>query len=558
MDFGGLDLDGALNEVLNEAFKDEVPDVLRHKDYVVAWPKERAELLEALKTDTYRPLPATLYEVPKSSLATRPIAILHMRDRILYQAIMHELAPHIDSHLTEEVWSSRLVETKSGKRRVLKQTKAWGRFQRRGRELCEEYEDVCLLTTDVTSYFEFVDLNRLARMLGQVPGVNLEQVSCLLELLRGITGNMTNLHGIPQGPEVSSFLGNLYLSPLDATLRRLGLKFIRFQDDLKVFASEPHILRRAVLDLMPVVREQHLNLSTGKTEILTGDAVLEHFEDARKDALQYGIDVGDAGIEGDIQEFFDGAVAGQVRPRDVKFAVHRLQKLGDPHAVPWIFDHLAEVPYLASLLVRYLSVYLDNDTLAIEKRVCDFLEDARLNISPWVELHLIRMFARAHTISERTYDIIWKTLRDQNRDSRVRQFAARCLGRHLRPRDNELLLAHYKTAADDLALKRALLVALKESGVIGAAELRAVEASDPYSAHCALLAQHVLPPRALNSGRREENLCRSSCSGVTRKTSDTRTQSTRPQSTSQVRREPRIVSATRCAADRSISSGTCM
>jgi hypothetical protein len=370
-------------------------------------------------------------------------------------------------------------------------------FQRRGRELCEEYAEVCLLSTDITSYFEFIDLDRLSRDLLGVPGIDPTAVRLLLVLLRGLAGSTTNLHGIPQGVEVSGILGNLYLVPLDATLRRLGLRFLRFQDDIKVFAAEQHELRRALLELMPVVRSLHINLSTAKTQILAGDDVLSHFEDIRKDALQYGIDSGDPFVGDTLRQFFDAAVSGgQVVERDVRFSVYRLELRGDPHAVPWVLANLDDVPYLASILVRYLSTHMANQSLGIEPAVRSYLTDSRRNLSPIVELHLIRMFANAAAIEEATYDLVWATLRDQNKLPQVRQFAARCIGRHSRPGDSAVMRATFQASVDNPELRRALLVALHECGVGTTAFLRDVERADESLAYTAryLRSGGRLPP----------------------------------------------------------------
>lgn len=255
-----------------------------------------------------------------------------------------------------------------------------------------------------------------------------------------------DLNGIPQGPEVSSVLGNFYLRPLDAILRKLDVRFLRFQDDIKVFAAEPHILRRAVHSLTPVVRGRHLNLSTGKTKLLTGDAVREHFEDSHKDAINYGLSIGAAEAPQELRDLFDGAVYGnEIQERDVKFSVNRLAKLNDDHAVPWILDNLSNVPYLASILVRYLGQHLEGRP-EIEERVREFLTDPARNIDPYVELQLIRMFSGASAIDNETFGLLWATLVDPSKESSVRQFAARAFGWHLRAGHNE-----------DLALLRGLV-----------------------------------------------------------------------------------------------------
>lgn len=462
----GLDLDTAMASVMRETWRDEVPDVIRNKDFPVVWRAVRLGLESQLRDGTYHPKAASIVEVPKGALVSRPIAVLNLVDRVVYQAILELIGPLIDAELTEEVKSARLYKKKSGKFAQPKQTEAWAKFQKSGREMCELYEHVCMLTTDITSYFEFIEIPILVAELREVPGMPSDVMDVLAGLLAGIS-KMGPLNGIPQGPEVSSLLGNLYLRPLDATLRKLDVKFLRFQDDIKVFAGEPHVLRRAVHHLTPVVRGRHLNLSTAKTKLLTGDDVRSHFEDAHKDAISYGLQIGSDEAPQELRDLFNAAVQGaDIRERDVRFSVNRLAKLADDHAVGWILDNLSEVPYLGSILVRYLGQHFDIRP-EIEERVRSYLTNPAENIDPYVELHLIRMLAGASAIEPDTYLLLWETLVDPAKDHLVRQFAARAFGRHLPNGHNEdlaLLRGLMSKEGRSPELQRALIVAIYEAG----------------------------------------------------------------------------------------------
>lgn len=73
---------------------------------------------------------------------------------------------------------------------------------------------------------------------------------------------------------VSSFLGNLYLTPLDDALdvfaRKKGAKWFRYVDDVKVFTKSYEDAREAVFLINSVLRNLHLNLQGSKTDILFG------------------------------------------------------------------------------------------------------------------------------------------------------------------------------------------------------------------------------------------------------------------------------------------------
>lgn len=322
-----------------------------------------------------------------------------------------------------------------------------------------------MLTTDITSYFEFVDIPLLIEELKMVPGIDEDLVNLLHRLLDGFSRG-SELNGLPQGPEVSSLLGNFYLRPLDAVLRKLDVKFLRFQDDIKVFAGEDHVLRKAIAQLTPVVRGRRLNMSTSKAKILEGAQVVLHFEDSRKDAIQYRIEVDDGEVIEDIRLLFDEAVAGEVNERDVKFSVYRLGKFGNPYAVDWILANLSSVPYLSEILVGYLSG-VASERGDIEPGICMFLSDDTRNISPYVEIQLVRMFSSFESISDETYRLLWDILLNPAKESRVREFAARAVGRHLTSKttaDLKVLDGIFRQNPDDLRLRRALLIGMKEGG----------------------------------------------------------------------------------------------
>jgi hypothetical protein len=81
--------------------------------------------------------------------------------------------------------------------------------------------------------------------------------------------------GIPQGNEVSSFMGNIYLIPLDRKLndfkKKHDAKWFRYVDDVMVFTRNEADARRVVFVINDALRALHLNLQGSKTEIISGD-----------------------------------------------------------------------------------------------------------------------------------------------------------------------------------------------------------------------------------------------------------------------------------------------
>jgi hypothetical protein len=56
-------------------------------------------------------------------------------------------------------------------------------------------------------------------------------------------------HGIPQGPIASDFLAEVFLLPLDEAMKKTGIPYIRYVDDIRVLAKTEAEARRAAMTL---------------------------------------------------------------------------------------------------------------------------------------------------------------------------------------------------------------------------------------------------------------------------------------------------------------------
>lgn len=490
-----LDLDAAWSRVLSEAWTDQVPDVLRWQDHKVSWPEIKKDIEERLDNDDFLFQQPVLMQMPKDGFVTRPMTVLNPTDRAVYEAVVDLFIERIEASLPSQVRAMRINPKKKSKSRMRKQPSEWAKFQEAGRDLYLSGKE-WLLTTDITAYFQYIEINRLVEDLKTL-GCEEEIVNLLSKLLNTLE-RTSHVWGLPQGPTASSILGNFFLLPADRVLMIYTKDFLRYQDDIKMLDDNPVLLKKALQELEEVLRFRRLNLSVHKTKLLHGEAALEELEDARKDAIVYGLKIKDPSAPEELRKLFDDAVSEEpVKARDVRFSVVRLADLGDDHAVPWILDHFSEVPYLASHLVEYLGKYV-TERPEIEERVRGYLSNPDENIYPWAEMQLLRMVARAQQISDESFAASWRILRDAGKHTLVREHAARCVGRHARSGYASLLKDMFNSSSD-LRLKRALLVACTEArGKAGPDRswLGTVAASTPELAQTAKYLRSVtsLPP----------------------------------------------------------------
>lgn len=257
------------------------------------------EISNRLSTNTYLPRPLFHVEVPKSSLAIRPGSVISMSDRIVLSAIVCLIAEVIDQKFPDSVYSWRLkkpIPRKGGifkedtiidmpylKKATIRQKldpfepwyANWPAFDKKSRETFGHEGYRYLATSDIAAYFENIQLPILRdQLLNYFP--NEPKIINLLFTFLETWVNKTDagrphLRGIPQGNVISSFLGNLFLLPLDEAFTHFedkhDAKYQRYMDDVRIFTKTIETARRAVFLMDKVLRSLHLNVQTAKTKI---------------------------------------------------------------------------------------------------------------------------------------------------------------------------------------------------------------------------------------------------------------------------------------------------
>lgn len=298
----------------NDSRDDFVTDPIGHSDFASNLRDRLSHLIEEVQNDRYRPRFLLEIDIPKSGLSVRPGNVLPIEEATLLHSIVYLLAPLMDKALQKSVYSYRLhpewnkraqrgeslfreldIEIPFLKRtttRSINPFEAWyERWPAFEKDACLAYTSegfTHLTKTDITAYFENIDLRILELQMRSLLKREEEKIFQLLfRILEGwtrITSTGSPIgRGIPQGCEVSSFLANLYLIPLDRELnqfcQRNNGKWFRYVDDVKVFTKSEKNARRAVFEINEALRRLHLNLQGSKTKILSGEDLRIELED---------------------------------------------------------------------------------------------------------------------------------------------------------------------------------------------------------------------------------------------------------------------------------------
>ena len=302
----------AANYVYDDKKDDFIPDVFRNQDYIFNLQENMEWLTQSLKNGTYRPRPLKEIDVPKTGIScARPGSALDIEDHIVLFAIAYLLAPIMDRVLPENVFHFRVK--KKGKRshpdklfqnegpvlirkEIRKELRifgdwyeAWPEFVAEAQSIYEKEGFTFMVESDISAYFENISHPLLAGHSAANASGQLHLINLLMEMLSvWATPSLTGYRpqrGIPQGNEVSSWLGTLYLVEMDAELLKLQrkglIKYVRYVDDIKVFTKDRKTARSVIFMINRILRCLQITSQSAKTEIYEGEEVRNRLYDER-------------------------------------------------------------------------------------------------------------------------------------------------------------------------------------------------------------------------------------------------------------------------------------
>jgi len=301
----------------NDARTDFMFDPYRYSDFAFRLDNYLQGIAHSLRTYTYHPRSLLTMDIPKSSLSVRPGTVLSIEDKIVLFAIACLIAPPLDNKLPDFVYSWRVKKGKSKKElfrdheilkfpflkksTIIKQVdfiepwyEAWPLFIQEVKIAYEEQGFKYMVVSDIVAYFENIDLRLLRDLLLHYLPRQPRIINFLISLLEHWTWPVVlggaSARGIPQGNGVSSFLGNIYLLPLDTAFqtfaKRRDVKYLRYIDDVKVLTKDLPTARDALFLMNEKLRELRLNIQGAKTRILEEDKeIRQEFFDPRLEAV---------------------------------------------------------------------------------------------------------------------------------------------------------------------------------------------------------------------------------------------------------------------------------
>lgn len=194
------------------------------------WAAIRTKLLEG----SYKPGAVRAVKIPKANGGERQLGIPNITDRLIQQAIHQILSP---------VWEPDFSDHSHGfrpNRSAHDAVKAAANYVKEGK--------TWVVDIDLKNFFDQVDHDKLMHLLrGKIGDKKLRALigAYLRAPMQEADGSkVKRWKGTPQGGPLSPLLANIYLDPLDKELEKRGVSFVRYADDIAIFASSQRSAER--------------------------------------------------------------------------------------------------------------------------------------------------------------------------------------------------------------------------------------------------------------------------------------------------------------------------
>lgn len=381
-------LDWALNHALSIGDTDIFPlpfefQAIRHDWVAVSAYLASIDILE------WNTRPQRSMLVPKARFGFRVATQLDPLDFLVYASIVYELGADIEARripkADSQVFSFRFLPAQDGK--MFDPGCGYTDFVRASNERSEGPECTHVVVADIADFYLRIYHHRLENAL-TVATRRSGHVSAVRRLLKG--WNETETFGIPVGNAPSRLLAELTISDIDEALRASGVKFVRFNDDYRIFASSYAEAYRHLTLLAELAYKNHgLTLQPQKTTILTVEAFRSQYLSTDEDRVL------DSMVERFDELLDELNISNPYEPIDYDELTVDQKKIVDSLNLVEIFRKVAadqEEPDLALLkfVLRRLG-QLDNDAIADE--VLDSLNRLHPAFSDMIQylLHLTKL-----------------------------------------------------------------------------------------------------------------------------------------------------------------------
>lgn len=436
-----IDIENAMEAIIfqNSKGANPIPDFLNYVYFRAPNLKTitQVKLLDLIAMDEFKADSLLYLDVPKSNFTLRPMSRPQVYDWILYEAVTKKIAELIleDPDIFPNSFSIRKFRGTTHNTH-----KHWVDHLQTCKKYFDEGYTHCVVT-DITGYFEHINLSELRGIAEELipessdkkPLLNLLFKSLLRPWADSVETHIKNF-GLPQGPDASLFLGDLFLYYLDRSLSKYPA-YIRYMDDIKIFCKSELEAKEILKDITVSLRPLKLSLNSKKTKIYKERDIRNNLIDSKQkllDSLNQSLfnGVSLAYVEDQLESLFIESIvtpdSNAFSSSHLRFSLYRLGILkangvpiNDDLVLGLIKNNFTEQPQFTPQFCDFFAYYKKDKKVA--KYLFEYLEGAE-NIYVYQELFVLSTLIRIKApISNNQKEFILKKIKDRqtNKFSRV-------------------------------------------------------------------------------------------------------------------------------------------